>query len=90
MQVDESTDISGKAQLIAFIRFVSDGKVSDRFFCCNEPKERTTGPDTFDILSNYLEENESTWKECVGLYRWSSVYDWVNQRVCVICKNSLK
>ena len=29
MQVDESADISGKAQLIAFIRFVSDGKISD-------------------------------------------------------------
>ena len=28
MQVDESTDISGKAQLIAFIQFVSDGKIS--------------------------------------------------------------
>ena len=26
-QVDESTDISGKAQLIAFIRLVSDGKI---------------------------------------------------------------
>ena len=27
MQVDESTDINGKAQLIVFIRFVSDGKI---------------------------------------------------------------
>ena len=43
MQVDESTDISEKAQLIAFIRFVSDGKISDQFFCCKELKERTTG-----------------------------------------------
>ena len=67
MQVDESTDISGKAQLIAFIRFVSDGKISDQFFCCKELKERTTGQDIFDILCKYLEENELTWKECVGL-----------------------
>ena len=67
MQVDESTDISGKAQLIAFIWFVSDGKISDQFFCCKELKERTTGQDIFDTLSKYLEENELTWKECVGL-----------------------
>ena len=67
MQVDESTDISGKAQLIAFIRFVSDEKISDRFFCCKELKERTTGQDIFDTLTKYLEENELTWKECVGL-----------------------
>ena len=33
MQVDESTDISGKAQLIAFIRFVNDETISDQFFC---------------------------------------------------------
>ena len=42
MQVDESIDISGKAQLIAFIRFVSDGKISDQFFVVvkNLKKER--------------------------------------------------
>ena len=67
MQVDESTDISGKTQLIAFMRFVSDGKISDQFFCCKELKERTTGQDIFDTLNKYLEEKELTWKECVGL-----------------------
>ena len=36
MQVDESTDISGKAQLMAFIRSFSDGKISDQFFCFKE------------------------------------------------------
>ena len=60
IHVDESTDISGKAQLIAFFRFVSDGKISDQFFCCKELKERTTGQDIFDTLSKYLEENELT------------------------------
>ena len=75
MQVDESTDISGKAQLIAFIRFVSDGKISDQFFCCKELKERTTGQDIFDTLSKYLEENELTWKECVGLCRDGAPHD---------------
>ena len=66
MQVDESTDISGKAQLIVFIRFVGDGKISDQFFCCKEKKKRLVK--IFLILvSKYLEENELTWKECVGL-----------------------
>ena len=67
IQVDESTDISGKAQLTAFIRFVSDGKISDQFFSCKELNERTTGQDIFDTLSKYFEEIELTWKECVGL-----------------------
>ena len=43
MLVDESTDISGKAKLLAFIRFVNDGKIDDQFFCCKEFKETTTG-----------------------------------------------
>ena len=31
MQVDESTDISGKAQLLAFIRYVIDEKITTVF-----------------------------------------------------------
>ena len=41
MQVDSSTDISGKTQLIAFIRFVSDGKYLTNFSVVkNLKKER--------------------------------------------------
>ena len=40
IQVDKSTDISGKAKLIAFIRFVNNEKISEQFFCCKELKER--------------------------------------------------
>ena len=54
-------------KLIAFIRFVNDEKISDQFFCGKELEERTPGQDIFDTLSKYLEENELTWKECVGL-----------------------
>ena len=67
IQVYESTDINGKPQLIAFIRFVCDGKISDQFFCWKELKQRTTDQDIFDTLCKYLEENELTRKECGGL-----------------------
>ena len=62
IQIDKSTDVSGKAQLIAFIEFVNNGKISEQFFCCKELKERTTGQDIFDTLNKYLEENRLTWK----------------------------
>ena len=66
IQVDKSTDISGKAKLIAFIRYANNGKISEQFFCCKKlKKKRTTGQDIFDTLSKYLEENGLTWKECV-------------------------
>lgn len=32
IQIDESTDISNKAQLIAFLRFIRDGKIENQFF----------------------------------------------------------
>jgi hypothetical protein len=32
LQVDESTDISGKAQLMAFVRFIVNSKIVSQFF----------------------------------------------------------
>ena len=34
MQVDESTYISGKAQLLTFIRYVNNEKIIEQFVCC--------------------------------------------------------
>ena len=56
IQVDESTDISGKAKGITFIPFVNNGNISEQFFCCKELKERTTGQDILDTLTKYLEK----------------------------------
>ena len=57
MQIDEPTDISRKAQLLAFTWFVNDEKIDDQFFCCKKFKGRLH---FFDTLSNYLEENGLT------------------------------
>ena len=34
LQVDESTDIGGKAQILNFIRFIGGSKIVDQFLCC--------------------------------------------------------
>ena len=34
LQSDESTDIGGKAQLLAFILLLGGGKIVDQFLCC--------------------------------------------------------
>ncbi len=36
LQVDESTDITGKAQLLAFVRFENEGEMMENYFCCKE------------------------------------------------------
>ena len=67
MQVDESTDIGGKTQLLAFIRYVNNEKVTEHFFCCKELTETTTGQDIFDTLNKYLKETKLSRKQCVGI-----------------------
>ncbi len=55
LQVDESTDIIGKAQLLAFVRFENEGETMENYFCRKELPETTKGHDVFNILSSYLE-----------------------------------
>ena len=60
LQVDETSDITGKAQLLAFVRFENEGEIMENFLCCKELPETTKGHDIFNILSSYLEL-------CVGI-----------------------
>ncbi|GFV08663.1 DUF4371 domain-containing protein [Trichonephila clavipes] len=36
LQVDETTDITGNAQLIAFLRFIHENDIINQFLCCRE------------------------------------------------------
>ncbi len=67
LQVDESTDITGKAQLLAFVRFENEGEIMEKYFCCKELSETTKGHDVFNILSSYLESCGLSRNRCVGI-----------------------
>ena len=67
IQVDESTDITNKCHVIAFVRFVNEGKIQENFLCCKELSETSKGIDVFNILSSYLETRGLSWKDCVGI-----------------------
>ena len=54
LQVDESTDITNKAHLLAFIRFIDGDQIVDQFLCCKEMSATTKREDIFQILNNYL------------------------------------
>ncbi|XP_023233273.1 protein ZBED8-like [Centruroides sculpturatus] len=53
LQLDESTDIGGKAQLLAFTRFIKDDKILEEFLCCKEFEKTTTGKYVFDIINTF-------------------------------------
>ncbi|XP_076324212.1 zinc finger BED domain-containing protein 5-like [Tachypleus tridentatus] len=67
IQVDESTDLSGKSQLLAFIRFIENDGIVEDFLCCRELPETTKGQDIYDALSSYLNHWDLTWEKCVGI-----------------------
>ena len=67
MQVDESTDISGKAHLLAFVRFIDGTRIINEFLCCKELPETTKGEDIFNIINLYLKRWNLLWSSCVGI-----------------------
>nr|XP_027201527.1 zinc finger BED domain-containing protein 5-like [Dermatophagoides pteronyssinus] len=67
LQIDETTDITGKAQLIAFVRFIHENEIINQFLCCREIPESTTGHNIYNILNTYFDENKISWKSCIGV-----------------------
>ena len=45
LQIDESTDINGAAQLVANVRYVDADSIIETFFFCKEMESHTTGED---------------------------------------------
>ncbi|GFU69637.1 SCAN domain-containing protein 3 [Trichonephila clavipes] len=67
LQVEETTDITGNAQLIAFVRFIHENDIINQFLCCRELPDFTTGKHIFQVISSYLEEIKVSWKSCIGI-----------------------
>ncbi len=67
LQVDESTYITGKAQLLAFVWFENEGEIMENYFCCKEMPETTKAHDVFNILSSYLESCGLSLNRCIGI-----------------------
>ncbi|GFT67188.1 zinc finger BED domain-containing protein 5 [Trichonephila clavipes] len=65
LQVNETTDITGNVQLIAFVRFIHENDIINQFLCCRELTDFTTGKHIFQVISSYLEEIKVSWKSCI-------------------------
>jgi len=67
LQLDESTDISGQAQLLVFKRIVANEDIVEKFFCCKTLPETTKGEDIFEIVDHYLKFDNLPWDKCIGV-----------------------
>lgn len=67
LQLDESTDVSNSADLLAFIRYEFDGTISEDFLFCQSLPTYTTGESIFNSLNDFIIANEIGWSKCVGV-----------------------
>jgi len=66
LQINESTDISNHAQLIAFARVIDEGVIINQFLCCKNLPSTAKGQDVFDILTTHRKKHGLSWDSWVG------------------------
>lgn len=67
LQIDETTDIKNKAQLIAIIRFVDEDFIKEHYLFCKEVPERTTGEEIFKVTDDFFKIHNIQWSNCVSV-----------------------
>jgi hypothetical protein len=67
LQLDESTDASGKCQVLAFVRFEGNSDIIELFLFCRELTTTTTRREIFDCVNVYFEEHEIQWAHCISV-----------------------
>lgn len=68
IQVDETMYISGKAQLLAYIRFIYNNKRIKPFIFCKELEKHNRGEYIFQAVSEYFEKAEISWNSSSGIW----------------------
>jgi hypothetical protein len=67
IHLKEWTDITGKAQLLAFIRLVCNGDIIKHFLICASLPETTKGQDSLDAVDSYISSEDLSWKACISI-----------------------
>lgn len=66
IQLDESTDISACAQLLAYTRYIKDSDFKEEFLFSHPLESTTTGEDIFEAVSSFFEKEGLSWENMVG------------------------
>ena len=60
LQLDESTDVGSRAQLLVFIRFpdADSYNIVDEYLCCLDLEVKTTAEQVFNKLNEFMTEKQ--------------------------------
>ena len=67
LQLDESTDVSGLAQLIVFVRYIANGKPEEDLLVCASLLGTRTGEDIFSAVDTRLKNDGLSWKQRISI-----------------------
>ena len=54
LQLDESTDVSGEAQVIVFVRYQDCSDIRENILFCQNLQSRTTGEELFKVIDKFF------------------------------------
>ena len=69
LQLDESTDIAGQAQLLTFVRYLymREKEIEEDILFCWPLQTCTTGEAIFNVLDSFIQDGGLGWGKCIGL-----------------------
>ena len=69
LQLDESTDIGRRAQLLVFIRIpdTDSYNIVDEYLCCLDLEVNTSAEEVFSKLNEFMTEKQIPWEKCFSL-----------------------
>ena len=67
LQLDKSTDVSNAAELLVYIRFISQDNFVEEILFYKALVGRATGRGIFQVLDDYVVSNGLDWSRCVGV-----------------------
>ena len=66
MQLDESTDVSQCAQLLAYVRYMHADAIKEEFLFCEPLFESTKATDILQTVNNFFAKQDFNWKRNIG------------------------
>ena len=67
LQLDESTDASSAAQLMSFVRYVTEKNVKEELLFCSELETTTKAKDVMAKVENFFHKENISWASLCGV-----------------------